>query len=117
MNQSFRRLRGLKDLLVDAVDHGAGAIETVHLATAKRTFDVLEHIPAVDEPTKVVHAIHDASVQSVYGTVRFVAKTVGAVLDVALDAVDPRTVVRADESPESGATPPVREPSGSDGSD
>ncbi len=32
----FKRLRGLKSLLADAVEHGASAIERVHQKTADR---------------------------------------------------------------------------------
>ncbi len=88
MKKSIDRLRGLKNLLIDAVDHGAGAIEKVHLGTAKRTFDVLEAIPGIDEPTKVAHVVHDVSVAGVYGAVRLVTRVVGVVLDAAIDVAE-----------------------------
>lgn len=88
MKKSIDRLRGLKNLIIDAVDHGAGAIEKVHLGTAKRTFDVLEAIPGIDEPTKVAHVVHDASVAGVYGAVRLVTRVVGVVLDAAIDVAE-----------------------------
>ncbi|MBC7171157.1 MAG: hypothetical protein H5U40_01955, partial [Polyangiaceae bacterium] len=70
MNTKIKRMRGLKDLLVDAVDHGAGAIEKVHLGTTARTFAVLDAIPVVALPSQGVKVIHDTSVRGVYGAVR-----------------------------------------------
>lgn len=84
MTQSRKRLRGLKDLVVDAVEHGSSAVERVHLATAKRTFDVLEALPGVALPSKGVHVVHDLSVKGVYGAIRLVNRAVGVALDVAI---------------------------------
>jgi hypothetical protein len=78
------RWRGLVALARDAVEHGSRAIERVHLETANRPFWILEKIPVVALPSKVVHAIHDATVKGVHGTVRLVARGVGEVADVAL---------------------------------
>jgi hypothetical protein len=79
-----RRWRGLVALVKDAVEHGSRAVEKVHLETARRPFGILEHIPVVAEPTRVVHVIHDATVSGVHGIVRAVARAVGATADVAL---------------------------------
>lgn len=115
MNKPMKRLRGLKDLLVDAVDHGAGAIEKVHLGTAKRTFDVLEAIPGLDEPSKLVHVVHDASVHGVYTTVRLVTRGVGAALGLVLDGAN-AIVERTAEDVSSGAPTPA-DPPHADGPD
>lgn len=84
----LKKLRGLKALVQDAVEQGATAIEKVHLGTARRTFDVLEKVPAIDKPAQVVHGVHDAIVSSVYGSVRVVNSVVGKAADALLDAVD-----------------------------
>jgi len=105
MKKNLRRLRGLADLLVDAVDEGAGAIERVHLGTAKRTFDVLEAIPGIDLPSKAVHVIHDASVHGVYTAVRLVTKSVGVVLGAVVDQVEASTA-----SGETPSPPPTESP-------
>jgi hypothetical protein len=83
-----KRWRGLKDLVRDAVEHGASAIERVHLATAQRPFTVLAQIPAISEPVRVIQQIHDAAVSTTYATVRGVTRAVGAAADIALDAVE-----------------------------
>jgi hypothetical protein len=78
------RWRGLVALVRDAVEHGSRAVEKVQLETAGRPFGILEQIPAVAEPTRVVHVIHDATVSGVHGIVRAVTRAVGTTVDVAL---------------------------------
>ncbi|MGH7294909.1 MAG: hypothetical protein ACRELB_08250 [Polyangiaceae bacterium] len=82
------RWRGLVALVRDAVEHGSRAVERIQLETARRPFVVLEHIPGVAEPTRLVHAVHDATVTGVHGVVRAVARGVGATVDVALAAAE-----------------------------
>ena len=80
----MRRWRGLVALVRDAVEHGSRAVEKVQLETAGRPFGILEHIPAVAEPTRLVHAIHDATVSGVHGVIRAVGRTVATTVDLAL---------------------------------
>lgn len=83
---SIDRWRGLKSLLQDVVEHGSRAVERVHLETARRPFAVLELIPPIAAPARVVHVVHDVVVTTSYGAVRLVNRAVGATLDVALGA-------------------------------
>ena len=88
-----KRWRGLALLVRDAVEHGSRAVEKVHLETTRRPFAILEHIPGLEMPTRVVHSVHDLTVISVYESIRLVNRVVGATVDVALDtlgAVDDR---------------------------
>ncbi len=80
-----KRIRGLKNLVADAVVHGSAAVEKVHLATTDRTFHVLEAIPAFDVAAKPIHFLHDLSVKGVYGAIRAVTAVVSGVLDVVID--------------------------------
>jgi hypothetical protein len=80
------RVRSLKNLVVDAVDHGAAAIERVHLETAARPFALGGEAVA---PLKLAH---DAAVRHVYGQVRGVTRLVGLTVDVALDVAGRRAV-------------------------
>lgn len=84
----LRRLRGLRALIEDAVTHGSGAIERVHLATAARPFAVLESIPPTAIVARGVHVAHDAIASSVYGTIRATARLVGAAATIALDIAE-----------------------------
>lgn len=83
----MKRWRGLKALVQDAVEHGSKAIERVQKETADRPFAILEQIPEISAPAKVVHLLHDASVSGVHGMIRIVNKLVGATADVAFDAI------------------------------
>ena len=74
---TMKRLRGLRALVGDAVEHGSKAVEDVHKATAARTFVVLEAIPPIATPAKVAHIVHDASLTGIYGIIRAVNKVVG----------------------------------------
>jgi hypothetical protein len=85
---NMNRLRGLRALLEDAVEHGASAVERVHLATAARPFDILGHIPPLAPAARAVRVVHDATVASVYRTIRQVNHLVGATLSVAIDLYD-----------------------------
>jgi hypothetical protein len=93
---TMKRWRGLTALVKDAVEHGSRAVERVHMETARRPFAVLEHIPPVAAPARVVHAIHDVTVASVYGSIRLVSGVAFGAVDVVLDAVEKKD--RADDA-------------------
>ena len=85
---TMKRLRGLRTLVGDVVEHGSKAVQEVHIATTNRTFVVLEAIPPIAAPAKAVHAVHDLSVSGVYGMIRLVNRAVGRTLDIAIDVAD-----------------------------
>ena len=85
---TMKRLRGLRTLVGEVVEHGSKAVQDVHIATTNRTFVVLEAIPPIAAPAKVVHVVHDLSVSGVYGMIRLVNRAVGKTLDVAIDVAD-----------------------------
>jgi hypothetical protein len=88
LKTSWDRLRGLKSLVADAVEHGSSAIEKVHVATAARPFAVLEHIPPLAAPTKIVRVVHDTSVSVTYESVRVVTRVVSSALGVVIDELE-----------------------------
>jgi hypothetical protein len=88
--EQWQRWRGLKDLVKDVVEHGSSAVQRVHMETARRPFRILEQIPPLAPPTRVVRAIHDASVSTVYGMIRLVNAVVGEALGVVLDVAERR---------------------------
>ncbi|HEX7667048.1 MAG TPA: hypothetical protein VF407_21105 [Polyangiaceae bacterium] len=81
---SLEKWRGVKDLVVDAVDHGSQAIEKIHLASSQRVFGVIRMVPGADVPARLVENIYEGSVKRSYGSVRFVAKLVGGAVDFGL---------------------------------
>jgi hypothetical protein len=84
----MQRWRGLKSLIIDAVDGGSRAVERVHLETARLPFEILEQIPPIAAPVKGIHLIHDTTVAGVHGMIRLVNRVTGKTLDVVLDVVE-----------------------------
>ncbi len=84
--KSLRRWSGLSAIVTDVIVHGSRAVERVHLATADRTFFVLEAVPVVAVPSRIVHAVHDATTSAVYATIRGVARVVGGAVTGGLRA-------------------------------
>jgi hypothetical protein len=86
----MNRWRGAVALLRDAVEHGSRSVERILIETARRPFHILEQIPGVATPTRIVHGAHDASVSAVHAVIRTVNATVGVVLDFALEELEKR---------------------------
>jgi hypothetical protein len=80
----MERWRGVAALLCDAVEHGSRAVERVQIETARRPFALLAFIPVVRGPTRVVHAVHDASVSAVHEIIRLANGAAFATVDLAL---------------------------------
>jgi hypothetical protein len=108
----MRRWRGLKSLIVDAVEHGSRAVEHIQKETAKLPFDILEQIPALEVPVKGIREIHDVAVSGVHGMIRLVNRVVGETLDVALDVIEHHQAKQQDAVDDGGSAP---EPSAHDG--
>lgn len=100
-----RRWKGLVSLLEDAVVQGASAIERIHLEQSQKPFQIIEQIPDIAAPTKMVHAVHDAVVKGSYASVRLVTRAVAATINVVLDAVE-----KAPEGTQEEPTPPNEAP-------
>ena len=83
-----QRWRGLKSLLVSAVEHGSRKVEHLQKETAKLPFDILEQIPPLRVPVRGARQIHDTAVTGIHGMIRLVNRVVGETLDVVLDAVE-----------------------------
>jgi hypothetical protein len=99
----MKRLRGLRALVEDVVEHGSKAVEDVHKATAARTFFVLEAIAPIAKPARMVHTVHDVWLSGIYGTIRVCNKVLGKTLEVAID------VAEGEPSPPPDAEPPDAE--------
>jgi hypothetical protein len=86
----LKQWRGLKALFEDAVEYGSRAVERVHMETARRPFHIIEHIPGVEVPTRMIHLAHDATVTTTYAMIRLVNRAVSAALGATLDVLDAR---------------------------
>jgi hypothetical protein len=82
------RWRGLKSLIIDAVDHGSRAVERIQKETARKPFEILEKIPPLAVPAKGIHEVHDLAVTGVHEVIRLVNRVTGQTLDVVLDTVE-----------------------------
>jgi hypothetical protein len=69
-NDRWNRLRGLARLLHDGVRHGADLVEKHHRHAAAKPFRLLESIPFIAAPTRMVRGVHDAIVWLTYGSIR-----------------------------------------------
>ena len=87
---SIEKWRGAVALLRDAVEHGSRAVERIQIETARRPFGIIEHIPVVAAPTRIVHGVHDASVTAVHEVIRAVNVAVSRTVDFALEQVEKR---------------------------
>jgi hypothetical protein len=76
--------RGAAALFRDAVEHGSRSVQRIQIESARRPFAILECIPGVAEPTRIVHGVHDASVTAVHEILRGVNGIVGKAVDFAL---------------------------------
>jgi hypothetical protein len=94
------RWRGLKDLIVDAVHHGATGVETVHRRTAQTTIDVIARVPGLGGPARAVGAVQDAAIGATYEAIRRVNGAVGAVVGLVLDAAEGPRIEPAASLPE-----------------
>ena len=102
----MERWRGLKALVVDAVQHGSRAVERIQKETARVPFDILEQVPPLAAPAKVAHFLHDAGVSGVHGTIRVVTRLTGHALDVALDVIEHGQAEREAQPPPEPSPPP-----------
>jgi hypothetical protein len=114
VDSSLPRWRGLVALVTDAVVHGAGAVEKVHLATARRTFHVLERIPVVAAPAQIVHVAYELSTATTYAAVRGGARIVGTAIATALDLAEGEVDPGVEREVDPGVDPFVDPTSGAE---
>ena len=86
--RALKRWRGLVALVRDGVEHGSRAVEKVHLEISERTFTILEAIPVVAEPARLVHEVHHTFVKGTHAVVRGVSHGVTTGVDAALGALE-----------------------------
>ncbi len=91
------RVGGYRALVEDAVDAGATAVQQIQEEFTTRPYDLLEQIPPLAAPAKVVRGVHFTLLRSSYAMVRLVNRWVGAALQTALER-------QGDEEPPSTAS-------------
>jgi hypothetical protein len=68
--QTRQRLWGLKQLLHDGFDRGVQAIHRYHQGASAKPFGILESIPPLALPVRVVRLVHDGLTNLAYGSIR-----------------------------------------------
>jgi pimeloyl-ACP methyl ester carboxylesterase len=81
--QTVEALRGLRDLVLDAVAGGATRVEEMHTAIARRPFGALALAPGVP----AVRGTHDTIAALAYAAVRSTVGVIAAASDAVLDAL------------------------------
>ncbi len=77
----MRRLLGLKDLLIDAVEKTTNLVQETHESVARRTYGYLKWIEPLEEPAALVERIHGVTARTVFASVRLGNRAVGAILE------------------------------------
>lgn len=85
---AFSQWKGLSALVVDAVVHGSEAVERMQRGLVATPFEVLEQIPPLVAPMKVVRTVHDLALTTTHGTIRLTAKAVGSAVAAGLDLAE-----------------------------
>lgn len=86
----MKRWRGLKSLVVDAVEHGSRAVEKIQIETMKLPFALLEQVDPLKGPVQGVRVIHNTAVSGVHTMIRLVNSAASSALDVVIDVVEAR---------------------------
>jgi hypothetical protein len=85
----MERIRGLKQLVQDTVEHGSRAVERIQIEAAKRPFDLLEQIPPIKAPVQDAREIHDTIVSAVHRVIRLTNRIAGETVDRIILYIEP----------------------------
>ena len=76
----WQRLAAYRGLVVDAVDQGVAAVQEVQEKLTQRPYDVLQQVPPLEAPVKVVKAVHYGVMRGSYRTIRMINRLTGDAL-------------------------------------
>lgn len=85
------KLQGLAQLIQDAVDKSATAIENVHLKAANEPLNILKKIPPLTAPATGIQKTLNLCITSVYEIIRTVNRETGNMVCLALEKMEKRT--------------------------
>jgi hypothetical protein len=85
---TLRQLRGLNDLVTDALDAGMTRTEEIHRGIANYPYAALKRIGPVASPVRVVEFVETNITGSVYWTLRLATRVSGAVVARVLEQLD-----------------------------
>jgi hypothetical protein len=82
---TLRQLRGLTDLIEDAVGAGVTQTERMHVAIARYPYAVLERVTPIAAPVRGVEFVQATITGSVYWTIRLATRITAVAATRALD--------------------------------
>lgn len=86
-----QQMRGIKDLVRDAVDAGVDATENVHLLIMRKPYAALEKIEVIAAPVHVVERVQNTITVGVYRSIRGINKFSAAVATRIIDHLERTT--------------------------
>ncbi|MEO7329638.1 MAG: hypothetical protein ABI193_13750 [Minicystis sp.] len=101
----MKRWRGLKALIVDAVEHGSRAVEKIQIDSMKLPFALLSQVDPLKAPVKGIQLLHNTAVTTVHMVIRAVNSVASGALDVVIDVVEQQqSEKKGEETPKEGAS-------------
>lgn len=85
----MKRLRGVKALVHDAVDHTVDLVELGHESTSRTVMRILNQATPLAVPARQVDSLRRGITSGILGTIKAVNHLVAAISDAGLDAVQP----------------------------
>jgi hypothetical protein len=82
---TLHQLRGLKDLIEDAVEAGVTQTERMHVAIARYPYAVLKRVTPIAAPVRGVEFVQATITGSVYWTIRLATRITAVTATRALD--------------------------------
>ena len=101
----YQRVDAYRALVADVVQHGSAAVQQVQEELTRRPYDLLEHVPPLRAPVRLVRAAHFASLRGVYGAIRAANAVTAAALHEGLERL--KQAGTHEGSPDSPTTAPV----------
>lgn len=82
------KLKEVKDLVQEAVDHGVRSVEEVHLAFARKPFEVIEQVAPNLPLARTIGEAQVKTIGTVYEVIRSVNKAAGNMVDEVLKKLE-----------------------------
>lgn len=103
----LKRARGLKSLVHDAVDFTVDLVEEGHESTARTVMRILDVLPPVAAPARIVNRLRRASTAGALGAIRTVNRAVEQLTDAGIDAAVAARLLAWAQAP-AGSPVPMR---------
>jgi hypothetical protein len=83
-----KQLRGIKDLIQDAVDAGVDATEKLHLIIMRKPYAALEKIDAIAAPVHLVERVQNTITIGTYQSIRTINKLSATIASRVIDHLE-----------------------------